>query len=313
MKIKDHFLSQETFEIKETQIPGIYKTSPIPENIGSYYESEKYISHHQDSGSVKEKIYKWVQSFNLNYKRNILAKETFENAKVLDYGCGAGEFLKSIENDVETFGYEPNEAARNFAKQKTVKTKFISRLEEMEDKSLDAITLWHVFEHIENQNEILSLFHQKLKSKGCLIIAVPNCSSYDALYYKEFWAAYDVPRHVFHFSKKGMKNFMNTEHWKLEKIKPLIFDSFYISILSEKYKKNPLFFIFGGIKGAISNIKASKTGEFSSLIYIIKKKIKNRFLGYLWKSFFCGFLKLKQKKVLDNFENFFYRMLILNY
>lgn len=271
MKIKDHFLTQEVFEIEETEIEGIYKTYPIPDNIGKYYESKDYISHHQDSGSLKEKIYKFVQSFNLNYKRNILSKEVFENAKVLDYGCGAGEFVKHIENDVEAYGFEPSEAARNFAEQKTSKTKFISNLDEIENESLDAITLWHVFEHIENQKEILALFHQKLKPAGTLIIAVPNCTSFDAKYYKEFWAAYDVPRHIFHFSKLGMQKLMNTEIWKLEKIRPLLFDSFYISILSEKYKKNPLFWIFGGFIGAISNIKASKTGEFSSLVYIIKK------------------------------------------
>ena len=68
-----------------------------------------------------------------------------------------------------------------------------------------------------------------------------------------------------------MEKFFNTENWKLEKIKPLLLDSYYISILSEKYKKNPLFWICGGILGAISNIKASKNGEFSSLVYIIKK------------------------------------------
>ena len=271
MKIKDHFLSKEEFEIRETEIEGIFKTYPIPENLGKYYESKDYISHHQDSNSLKEKIYKFAQSFNLNYKRNILSKVTFENAKVLDYGCGAGEFLKHIENDVETFGFEPSDAARNFAKQKTTKTKFVENLNEIENESLDVITLWHVFEHIENQSEILSLFYQKLKTNGYLIIAVPNHTSYDGKYYKEFWAAYDVPRHIFHFSKNGMQKLFDTENWKLEKIKPLLLDSYYISILSEKYKKNPLFFIFGGIRGAISNIKASKTGEFSSLIYIIKK------------------------------------------
>ena len=94
MKIKDHFLSKEIFEIKETEIEGIFKTYPIPENLGKYYESKDYISHHQDSNSLKEKIYKFAQSFNLNYKRNILSSVSFENAKVLDYGCGAGEFLK---------------------------------------------------------------------------------------------------------------------------------------------------------------------------------------------------------------------------
>lgn len=274
MKIKDHFLSQEEFELQETHIKGILKTFPIPNNIEKYYESKNYISHHQDNGSLKEKIYKFLQTINLKYKKKILEEIGLnKTSKVLDYGCGAGEFIKYVSEDYKTFGYEPNEKARNFAQQKNSKTIFLSSptLSEIENESLDLITLWHVFEHIENQDEILSIFYQKLKPNGKLIIAVPNHTSYDAKYYKEFWAAYDVPRHIWHFSKKGMLQLMNNEKWKIEKISPLLLDAFYISMLSEKYKKNPLFWLFGAIHGAISNFKASKTGEFSSLIYTIKK------------------------------------------
>ena len=276
MKVKDYFLTQEEFEIQETEISGVLKTYPIPENIGKYYESKNYISHHQDSGSLKEVIYELLQKFNLKYKKEILKKSVNQithQKTCLDYGCGAGEFIKYISNDYITFGYEPNENARNFAKQKNNKTKFISHLDEIENQSLDIITLWHVFEHIENQDEILSIFHQKLRSNGKLIIAVPNHTSYDGQKYKNFWAAYDVPRHIYHFSKNGMMKWLSDKkEWKLEKISPLLLDAFYISILSEKYMKNPLFWLFGMIQGAISNFKALKTGEFSSLIYIIRKK-----------------------------------------
>ena len=272
MKIKDHFLSKEEFSLVETETSGVWKTTPLPENISAYYESNDYISHHQDSGSLKEKLYKFLQKFNLNYKYNTLSKNLFSGANVLDYGCGAGEFLKFVEEDFTTFGYEPNESARNAAKQKTTKTTFVLELEGFKDESLDAITLWHVFEHIENQEDILNLFYNKLKINGLLIIAGPNPTSYDAKKYKEFWAAYDVPRHIFHFSKSGMEKLMNNEKWKIEKIKPLLLDSFYISMLSEKYKKSSLFWLKGFIFGAISNFKASKSGEFSSLIYIIRKK-----------------------------------------
>ncbi|QOW11107.1 class I SAM-dependent methyltransferase [Kaistella flava (ex Peng et al. 2021)] len=272
MKVKDHFLTQEEFEIKETSVPGVFKTDPIPENISAYYDSKDYISHHQDSGSLKEKLYKFLQNFNLNYKRNILFDFVGKNKKVLDYGCGAGEFVKYIENDFETFGFEPSESASNYAIKKVRKTKIINSLDFIKEESLDAITLWHVFEHIENQDEMLQEFYSKLKENGLLIIAVPNPTSYDALKYKEFWAAYDVPRHVFHFSKSGMEKLMNNDSWKIKKIKPLLLDSFYISMLSEKYKKSPLFWLKGMIYGLVSNIKASKSGEYSSLIYIIEKK-----------------------------------------
>ncbi|WP_304344522.1 class I SAM-dependent methyltransferase [Chryseobacterium koreense] len=272
MKIKDHFLTQEEFEVVETEIPGVLRTTPLPDNLDKYYESKDYISHHQDSGTLKEKLYKFLQGFNLNYKRNILAKELFLHAKVLDYGCGAGEFLKYIEDDFTTFGIEPNQSAQNAATKKLSKTKIIVDLNTIEDESLDAITLWHVFEHIENQQHILDEFYKKLKTNGLLIIAVPNHSSFDAKHYGKFWAAYDVPRHVFHFSKSGMEKLMNNENWNLKKIKPLHLDAFYISMLSEKYKKSPLFWIKGMIYGAISNFKAIKSGEFSSLIYVVEKK-----------------------------------------
>ena len=272
MIVKDHFLSQENFELIPTEIPGILKTSPIPSDIGKYYESDDYISHNQDEGSFKQKIYKIAQSFNLNYKRNIVAKETFSGAKILDYGCGAGEFLKYIQEDFETFGFEPDADARNIAEKKATHAKIISDINSIKDDSLDAISLWHVFEHIENQEEILDIFYRKLNANGVLILAVPNHTSYDAKYYKEFWAAYDVPRHIFHFSKNGMKKLFSQKNWNLEKIKPLLLDSFYISILSEKYKKNPLFWLKGPILGAISNFKAVKNDEYSSLIYIIRKK-----------------------------------------
>lgn len=272
MIIKDHFLTKEDFEIKETSITGIYKTHPVPENIGRYYESTDYISHYQDEKGLKHKLYKFLQGFNLNFKRNILAKELHKHANVLDYGFGAGEFLKYIEDDFTTFGYEPNHSAGEFAVKKLSKTKIIKDLSNIDNHSLDAITLWHVLEHIENQEDILNIFHSKLKSNGLLIIAVPNYTSYDAKKYREFWAAYDVPRHIYHFSKTGMQKLMNNEKWKIKYIKPLLLDAFYISMLSEKYKNSPLFWLKGFVFGAISNFKALKNDEFSSLIYIIEKK-----------------------------------------
>lgn len=272
MKIKDHFLTQEEFEIRDTDIPGIKKTWPVPSQLNRYYQSEKYISHHQDSGSLKERIYKFVQSFNLNYKRNIVAALSFKNASVLDYGCGAGEFLKTIEEDFITYGYEPSEVASEAAKKKLKKTHIVTDLDDLPDSSLNVISLWHVLEHIENQEDILNKFYNKLKPNGLLILALPNYKSFDAQHYKSYWAAYDVPRHLFHFSKTGIESKFNSNRWNLKQIKPLLLDSIYISILSEKYKKNPFSILSGGLIGVISNFKALKTNDYSSLIYIIEKK-----------------------------------------
>ncbi len=272
MHIKDHFLTKEEFEIKETEIPGIKKTWPVPSQLNRYYQSPKYISHSQDSGGLKERIYKFAQSFNLNYKRNIIATHSFKNASVLDYGCGAGEFLKTIEDEFITYGYEPSSIARSATEKKLKKTTLLESIQDLPDNSLDVITLWHVLEHIENQEDILQQFHNKLKDNGLLIIALPNHTSYDAQFYKSFWAAYDVPRHLYHFSKLGAEVKFNSPQWKIKTIKPLLLDAIYISILSEKYKKNPFAALTGGVIGTISNIKALKSNEFSSLVYVIEKK-----------------------------------------
>ena len=276
MKIKDHFLSQEEFKIIETEIQGIYKTSPLPDDLGKYYESKDYISHHQDSGSLKEEVYKFLQKFNLNYKKNIIKNEIGNHLKILDYGCGAGEFVKFIENEYTTFGFEPNENARNFAKQKSEKTIFISspELTEIENESLDAITLWHVFEHIEEREKYLKIFHEKLKPNGLLIIAVPNHTSYDGKKYKEFWAAYDVPRHLWHFSQESIRLLFEEKGFKLIGVKPMPFDAFYVSLLSEKYKSGRMNFLKGFYHGLLSNLSALRTGEYSSLIYLLKVKGK---------------------------------------
>ncbi|MCL1675955.1 class I SAM-dependent methyltransferase [Elizabethkingia meningoseptica] len=271
MKIKDLFLTQEEFEIKEVS-KGIFKTFPVPENLSKYYESKEYISHHQEDNSFKTKIYKFFQQHNLKYKKSILDTEVKTGNKILDYGCGAGEFINFLKESYQVKGIEPNESARNAAKQKVGNGNIKNNISEIEDLSLDAITLWHVFEHIDNQEEFLEQVYRKIKPGGKLIIAVPNYKSYDAQYYKEYWAAYDVPRHIYHFSKKGMMSIFENEKWTLKKVSPLLLDAYYISIMSEKYMKNSLFWIKGAFRGAISNKKASKTGDFSSLIYIIEKR-----------------------------------------
>lgn len=269
MKVKDYFLTQEVFDLIPIEVEGVLKTYPVPENISPYYNSDKYISHHQDSNSLKERIYKLFQNYNLKYKKKLLDTYVPKKSTVLDYGCGAGEFLKFIEKDYHTLGYEPNSTAKENAVKKNSSTEFIESIDDL--SVINAITLWHVLEHIENQEDILNKFHNLLVDNGMLIIALPNHASYDARHYKEFWAAYDVPRHLHHYSRKGFLNFVDNKKWKVEEVAPLYFDSFYISIISEQYKKNPLFWLSGTLHGAISNFKALFNGEFSSLIYILRK------------------------------------------
>ncbi|MDL1913942.1 MAG: class I SAM-dependent methyltransferase [Bergeyella sp.] len=272
MKIKDHFLTKEIFEIKDTEIPGIKKTFPVPEDLKKYYKTEKYISHYQEKKSIKNILYKGIQRINNNFKSKIISEILPKKSKILDYGSGSGNFIKHIEEKYHAYAYEPNEKAKKTGINKAKNTRYIKNIEEIPNEHLDCITLWHVLEHIEKKEEILKVFYTKLRKEGYLIIALPNYSSYDAKKYKEYWAAYDVPRHIWHISREGMKNMIEKKRWRIKNIKPLIFDAYYISIISEKYKKNSLFWLKGVIQGTISNFKALKSGNYSSLIYIIQKK-----------------------------------------
>ncbi len=270
MKITDHFLSKEVFEVKETNYKDILRTQNIPENLDKYYESHEYLSHSKNN-SLKSKIYQFIQKLNEKYKIKIISRFK-KSGKILDYGCGDGSFLKFMQDhNFSVLGYEPNNKASKIASLKIGEKNIVSSLENIENNSLDIITLWHVLEHIPNPEEILSQLKSKLKENGILIIAVPNYKSYDAKFYKESWAAWDVPRHIFHYGKEGAIYFFNVNQFDVLQTYPLPFDSFYISMISETYAKNPLGILRFPLIASLSNLKGMKDGNFSSIIYILRK------------------------------------------
>lgn len=273
MKLKDYFLTQEEFELKENSF-GILETTPQPkvENLSNYYQSEKYISHTDSKKSIFDFVYQYAKNINLKHKK-VLLKKHKSSGNLLDYGCGTGDFLNYIKKDFEAEGIEPNKHAASIAvKKSNLNIACSTDLTLFKNENFDIITLWHVLEHIPNLKEVSIQLKRILKRDGVLIIAVPNHKSYDAQYYQNFWAAYDVPRHLWHFSKDSMKNWWNQFEMKIIEVAPMKLDAFYVSILSEQYrKKNSLYFIKGLLRGLLSNQKAKKSGEHSSLIYIFKK------------------------------------------
>jgi 2-polyprenyl-3-methyl-5-hydroxy-6-metoxy-1,4-benzoquinol methylase len=242
---------------------------PSLENLGRYYESPDYISHTDSKRSLFEKAYHFVKGIALKNKLNLINSSSSGKGKLLDIGAGTGDFLLTAkENGWSTIGVEPSEKAKAIAIQKGIE--FVVETQELESHSFDVITMWHVLEHVPNLDNQIKELKRLVKPNGTVIIAVPNFKSYDAKYYGKFWAAYDVPIHFWHFSKTAIKILFEKEEIKLEKVLPMKFDSFYVSLLSEKYKNGKMNFIKAFWIGLVSNWKANRSLEFSSHIYVLK-------------------------------------------
>lgn len=273
--VKDHSVSGEEFQLVFDEALEMYKTEPQPslETLASYYESEDYISHTDAKRNLFEKIYHWVRSYMLSKKMSIVDTHTKSDAKkVLDIGCGTGDFLAMAKKyKWEIAGIEPDAQARKIATEKTgIEIHTNDWLSEIADDSFDAVTMWHVLEHVPNLDEQIQTLKRIIKPNGSIFIAVPNFKSHDATHYKELWAAYDVPRHLWHFSQKSIKSLFGKENMEVVKILPMKFDAYYVSLLSEKHKTGKMNPIKGFYRGFVSNFKAISSSEYSSLIYVIK-------------------------------------------
>lgn len=273
--VKDLFLTGEAFEIQECLKCGLLFTEPRPDadKIGKYYQSEEYYSHQENNKGFIPRIYETVKGFNLK-KKYKLATKGLSKGKMLEIGCGAGDFLKVMEkHGWNCVGIEPSENAKAIAKKK-VKAELLNPedLSTLPDDSFDLITMWHVLEHVDNLKEEIMHLQRLLKKGGRLVLALPNFKSADADYYKEYWAAYDVPRHLNHFCRESINNIFKNSKLHLKKTDKLVWDAYYISYMSEKYKNHSLPLLKGAWRGLLSNSKARKSGEWSSLVYVLERQ-----------------------------------------
>ncbi len=269
IKCIDYTVSNETYTLYKNEEFDLLVTKPVPDNLDDYYKSDDYISHTDSKKSLFDFTYQIVKNYTLKQKLKLINSFNTEEKTILDIGAGTGDFLSVCKkNNWEINGVEPSENARELASKKNIILE--NSVKEFQNKTFDVITLWHVLEHIPTLPEFIQTLKKLLKPNGILIIAVPNYKSYDAQIYKEFWAGYDVPRHLWHFSQTSIKKLFSLVNMNVIKILPMKFDAFYVSLLSEKYKKNKLGFIKAFFNGLRSNIKAKKSSEYSSLIYILK-------------------------------------------
>ncbi|MEE3225116.1 MAG: class I SAM-dependent methyltransferase [Bacteroidota bacterium] len=271
LKIKDYSISQEEFTLVYDEVLDMFSTDPVPDNLGKYYLSENYISHTDSNEGLFEKVYQWVKNYMLKKKVKLISSYV-EKGTLLDIGAGTGDFLNQAKKSGwEVTGIEPSAAARKRAFEKGIN--LFEEEAEVGERKFDVITMWHVLEHVPNVEKQIEWIKNHLSIGGVLIVAVPNFNSYDAKYYKKFWAAWDVPRHLHHFSSKSIKTLFEKNGFSLIEQKPLIFDSFYVSLLSEKYKSTSLIKpVSAFMIGLRSNWRAQQTKEYSSIIYVLKSR-----------------------------------------
>ena len=274
---RDYTVSKEEFSIWQCKNCSLRFTQDIPGSgsIARYYQSEDYISHSDTSKGFINRVYQMVKKRTLSGKRSLIEKNTRLNkGDHLDLGCGTGAFVNEMKQaGWNVTGLEPDAGARAMAENLYgLKISGAEELYNLQAESFDAITLWHVLEHVHDLHGYLDKIKSLLKPNGKLFIAVPNYTSYDAAAYKEYWAAYDVPRHLYHFSPTSMKVLIENHGLNIASYKPMWFDSVYVSLLSSKYQNGKTNFIGSVWTGFISNFKALfETKKCSSVIYIISK------------------------------------------
>ncbi len=277
-KCRDHTVSKEEFEIWECSNCTFRFTQNVPDeaNISTYYQSAEYVSHSDTKQGFINRLYHIVRNHTLKSKQRLVQKVTkLKSGSVLDVGAGTGAFAHTmLQAGWKVTGLEPDATARaNALLNYVLKLNELSVLHQLETNSFDAITMWHVLEHVHDLHGYLQTYLRILKRDGRLIIAVPNYTSYDAAVYKNYWAAYDVPRHLYHFSPASMQVLLEQKGFLLEAVKPMWFDSFYVSMLSEKYRNGKGNLLKAIWVGMISNLKAVlHVRKCSSVIYIIRKK-----------------------------------------
>lgn len=274
---KDYYASKEDFQLVECTNCGFVMTQDFPseDEIGKYYNVADYVSHSDTKKGIVNRLYHLARTIALRSKSRIVKKYSEKKTGLLlDIGCGTGYFLNKMRcSQWVVTGIEKDEGARRYAKEKfDLNTHEHDYLFQLMKGSKDVITMWHVLEHIERLDETLSKLYNILSDNGVLLIALPNKDSLDAQKYQEYWAAYDVPRHLWHFSPDNFELLANKYNFKLIDKKPMYFDAFYISMLSEKYKGTFAAPLVGLVRGFLFFIRSlSDMNKCSSITYILKK------------------------------------------
>lgn len=275
LRTRDYHYTQEEFSLKRCAQCSLVVTSPRPDNerLLHYYGSPEYLSHSARPTSLVGHVYRFARRFTIKRKVDLLGRFQ-QKGTILDFGCGTGEFLLHAQRiGWKTYGVEPSEAARNVA---AAQLPYVyDAIDPIPAQSCNAITLWHVLEHVPDLQKTLLELLDRLTPDGTLFIAVPNIASSDSQHYRATWAGLDVPRHLWHFTRQSMERLLHEHDLTLVRTMPMKLDAYYVSLLSEKYRNSntlsPTGYVRAMRTAIASNRAARKSGEYSSLIYVARK------------------------------------------
>ena len=276
LTVQDHSVSKEEFVIWQCAHCTVRFTQDVPDeaSIGRYYASQDYISHSNTDKGLLNKLYQKVRSYTLSQKAKLITGYTKRQGRLLDIGAGIGAFLSVMKHQGwQVTGIEPDGVARKNAQELFgLQLEQPDSLHQLEQGTYDAITLWHVLEHVHQLHQYIEHLKNLLTPEGKIFIAVPNYNSGDANTYKTYWAAYDVPRHLYHFTPGSVQKLVEQHGLKITAKKPMWFDAFYISLLSTKYRGGKTSWVGAGFTGVFSNFSALlNIDKCSSLIYVVQK------------------------------------------
>ncbi|MDG2174419.1 MAG: class I SAM-dependent methyltransferase [Flavobacteriaceae bacterium] len=273
---QDFLTTNEKFKIIEDKETRVLKTTPTPkeEDLPSYYSSEAYASHQERANTPVLWAYMRVRKIAMKSKIKLISTFSTKTGALLDFGCGLGGFLSATHAKGWTsYGIEPHQKAKTKAKKISGREVYSTIGEAQKtNKKYDVITLWHSLEHVVDLGKTIRFLYNSTKKEGKVVVAVPNHQSFDAKHYKNFWAAYDTPRHVWHFDQKSITNVFKKHGFSLERKHLMMWDAFYISILSEKNKRSRAIYFKAAVIGIISNFLSLFTGESSSITYVFSKR-----------------------------------------
>ena len=273
---QDFLITNKKFKITEDKETRVLKTTPTPKEkeLPLYYNSEAYASHQERANTPVLWAYMRVRKIAMKSKIKMISSISTKTGDLLDFGCGLGGFLSATHaKGWSSYGIEPQQKAKIKAKKISGREVYSTIGEAQKtNKKYDVITMWHSLEHVVDLGKTIRFLYNSTKKEGKVVVAVPNHQSFDAKHYKNFWAAYDTPRHIWHFDQKSITNVFKKQGFFLERKRLMMWDAFYISILSEKHKKSRAIYFKAAAIGLLSNFLSLFTGESSSITYVFSKR-----------------------------------------